>query len=71
MSNELKPQDEPNAEVKPTDELTDEQLNNVAGGIGGEGQPAPTPPPTSPDVRKAGKGQQEYLVMKMNEVIIS
>ena len=52
---ELEPQStvESTNEAKVSEELSDEELNDVSGG------------------RKAGKPQQEFLVIKMNDVIIT
>lgn len=51
MSNELQDTpEEPKPEVKPTDELADEQLDNIAGGIIIDFQPAPTVAPTAPQI---------------------
>lgn len=47
MSNELKFQEtreEPRQDVKPSDELADEQLDDVVGGDGEASKPRPTPP---------------------------
>ena len=53
MSNEPKPQDvqdEPRPTVTPMDELGDEELDKVAGGIIINFQPAPTAAPTVPQI---------------------
>lgn len=47
MSNEPKPQENPKPDVKPTDELADEQLDEVNGGL----IIVVTPQPTLPAVQ--------------------
>jgi hypothetical protein len=43
-------QEQPQPDVNPPEELDDEQLAHVAGGIVINWQPAPTPAPTAPQV---------------------
>jgi hypothetical protein len=45
---DVQDQEQPKQDVKPTEELSDEQLENVAGGIIINWQPAPTAPQVSP-----------------------
>ena len=49
-------QDEPKTDVKPTDELSEEDLDNVSGGIiifGRPTMPAPVAPPIVPQISNA------------------
>jgi hypothetical protein len=47
-------QDDPKQDVNPTEELSDEQLDNVAGGFVINWQPAPTAPQVSPPTEFRG-----------------